>query len=433
MRPAPARTYMARSPSASSPGRMPDDDSNESVSFGRVPRLSHARRSHPHSHEPSAELREVRREVPAAGVLPAAAGRAGPGRRAIGGPPGWTGPGSMTAPSRRYGGASSVTPGASRGIAEQRPKDTGSSIQRSNRHRWVVGRSRRPRAPRRASRPRGRGWRPWPWSRVTACLVSTPHAERWQPARLPTACGDEMGECGQRRHRLEAGPPWSRPGSDRWSFNQLTEDVVPPARPRVKHVGQSAGRSGTRLHRGGVGRPSSPSWYHSPTREGTTGVLVRAGTSGNFSREDRRAPPASHLPGRADSHQRDAGPATAHRVGDAVRRPAGVRHPVEGEPDVATPGVVDPPAGHLGMDAEQATIEDRGGPLDRRRQEAGASAEDHPPIGRDVPVVQEVLRVEERPALGRDVGDQSWQRLAGDDVAADRDDPAAQVGATPSV
>jgi hypothetical protein len=85
------------------------------------------------------------------------------------------------------------------------------------------------------------------------------------------------------------------------------------------------------------------------------------------------------------------------------------------------------------MDAEQATIEDRGGPLDRRRQEAGASAEDHPPIGRDVPVVQEVLRVEERPALGRDVGDQSWQRLAGDDVAADRDDPAAQVGATPSV
>ena len=73
-------------------------------------------------------------------------------------------------------------------------------------------------------------------------------------------------------------------------------------------------------------------------------------------------------------------------------------------------------------------MEDLGGVLDGGRQHARAATEDHPPVGRDVPVVQEVLGVEERAALGRDLGREVLgQRLGGDDVARDRDDPPAQA------
>src|SRR5262245_43646178 len=44
-------------------------------------------------------------------------------------------------------------------------------------------------------------------------------------------------------------------------------------------------------------------------------------------------------------HERDARATTAHRVGHAIPGPADVRHPVEGEADVPTPGVVDPVSG----------------------------------------------------------------------------------------
>ena len=62
-----------------------------------------------------------------------------------------------------------------------------------------------------------------------------------------------------------------------------------------------------------------------------------------------------------------------------------------------------------------------------RREHARPAAEDHPLVGRDVPVVQEVLRVEERPPARRELGDEVVrQRLGGDDVAPDRDDPAPE-------
>ena len=122
-----------------------------------------------------------------------------------------------------------------------------------------------------------------------------------------------------------------------------------------------------------------------------------------------------------------ATPVPQHRGRTRYRRcSADVRHAIEREADVAAPGVLDPIARDLRMHFERPAQDGRR-PLDRRRHEAGAAAEDHPPLGSDVPVVEEVLRVEEGAAFG----ESSRARSSGigsrrDDVAPDRDDPAPQ-------
>ena len=263
-------------------------------------------------------------------------------------------------------------------------------------------------------------------------------AERGGQHGLPDALpGTWCASAASVGHRLEA-----RPAAVAVRVGQV---IVEPA--RVEHVvaaGLRPGRVEARpvgvLRRGPEADP-----HRAPDRSGETilepvpladhrqeprTTLVRGRHERELQARERRRLAAGEP--RPDlrpevGHQRDPGAAAAHRVGDAVARPPDVRHPVEREADVAAPRVVDPAAGHLRVDLEQAAVEDRRGPVDRRRQHARPAAEDHPPVRRDVPVVQEVLGVEERPALGRDVPDQViGERLAGDDVAADRDDPPAQ-------
>jgi hypothetical protein len=70
-------------------------------------------------------------------------------------------------------------------------------------------------------------------------------------------------------------------------------------------------------------------------------------------------------------------------------------HPVEREADVATPRVLDPVAAQLRVDLEEPAVKDRGGLVDRGRHHRRPAAEDHPAVRTHVPVVQEVLGVEE--------------------------------------
>ena len=85
-----------------------------------------------------------------------------------------------------------------------------------------------------------------------------------------------------------------------------------------------------------------------------------------------------------------------------------------------------------GMDLEQALVQDRRRSVDVGRQEARPPAEDHPPVRGHVPVEEEVLGIEECAALGRQlVREVGRERLARDDVAADRDDPSPESRGDP--
>src|SRR5436190_4356511 len=137
-----------------------------------------------------------------------------------------------------------------------------------------------------------------------------------------------------------------------------------------------------------------------------------------------RDPFAGRRPER--SHHRDARAAAAERVGHAVL-PADMRHPVEREADVPAPRIVDAIARELRMDLQHALVEDPVDPVEAHRQEARPAAEDHPAVLGDVPVVEEVLRVEEGPTTRRQRPCQLLgERLRGNDVAADRDDASPE-------
>src|ERR1700694_942915 len=101
-----------------------------------------------------------------------------------------------------------------------------------------------------------------------------------------------------------------------------------------------------------------------------------------------------------------------------------MRHTVEGESDLAAPGMLDLDPGELRVDADHRCIEPVACLPDRGRGKASPATEEHPVVGAEPPVIQEVLRVEEHPpARDRTVRQVGRQRLGGDDVAADRNDP----------
>ena len=174
-----------------------------------------------------------------------------------------------------------------------------------------------------------------------------------------------MRQRGERRHRLERRPAAV---SDR-----VHQVVVQPA--RIEHLvlarlrpGRVEARPVRVLRRGpeadphrAFDRASIPIRKPVPLadeRQEPRPALVRrrhrAGTC--RARQRRRLAARQPLPDlRAEvGHERDARPAAAHRVGDAIRRPPDMRHPVEREADVAAPRVVDPPARELRVDTKAA-------------------------------------------------------------------------------
>ena len=127
--------------------------------------------------------------------------------------------------------------------------------------------------------------------------------------------------------------------------------------------GLGHGRILLRWRRGSrIGRRAGPGGGTTPRRTaGTTaGPRTAPARAGTELRQGRRLATGQPRPDARPEvgHQRDAGAAAAEGVGDAVLGPPDVRHPVEREPDVAAPGVLDPVAGELRMDLDEALVED---------------------------------------------------------------------------
>ena len=106
---------------------------------------------------------------------------------------------------------------------------------------------------------------------------------------------------------------------------------------------------------------------------------------------------------------------------------ADMGHSVEGEADLAAPGVLDLHITQLRVHANHSGIEPVASPGDSGGREAGAAPEEHPVVGAQPPVIEEVLGVEQHAAVwDRAIGEVGGQGLGRDDIAAEGNDATSQ-------
>ena len=236
---------------------------------------------------------------------------------------------------------------------------------------------------------RARAWRPRLPSTVTVASPSAttkkpiPCSSPWRMITVPAGMVALLEVAGQPLALLAgrartAAARW--PGGPRW-IRHVRGSSLCSARVATLTIVLC---SDTMPWRGSSPHADPCSRYHSPTTGRNHGrPSYGAGTSGNLSRVRAGAsPPASHSPTCVPMCVISATPVPQQPDGvrDAVLRPPGVRHPVEGEADVAAPGVLDPVAGQLRVDLQEALVQDRA-PSGRSRSAGSWPARRRPSAG----------------------------------------------------